>query len=474
MNLIRGAGDFFRLIWNRTRLDEAGIKKYQYQQIKRLFNYSIENSPFYRDYYHGKHLENMEDFFSLPTINKQVMMNNFTELNTCGLNKQKVLDFAVEKEKNKDYEGYYLDKYVVGLSSGTSGSKGIYITPRDLTQRLPFVFLARSGLRLVHLPYRILFLLRVFSQGFRDINSSVVKLDYMSTMTDPELIIRAVNEKHINIIMAPPSLLRLLIPYRENIRTKLKHIVCYAEVLEREEKDRLSEIFDVPVIEIYQASEGQIASACGHGNLHINEDLVFIEIYDEDGFPVNQPGVAGTRMLLTNLVNYAQPLIRYEMNDMIVLGDKCPCGSKFRVVDRIIGRNDDVLVFMTADGKSKQVFPDLFSRWIITASDHIREFKVVQDEADAVTVYIDFLESPNGRSSGRSPNEQMEHAKTRNDEERGTWIETIYVNLTKELAEFGLHPVINIVEKKIELPKDRSKYKRFECFKCEERVEQKP
>ncbi len=455
MNLIKGLRDFLLLQRNRARLDDAGIIQYQQTELKKLLEYTLARSSFYRDLYKDHRLDTMEDFFTLPTINKKIMMDHFNELNTCGLDKDDVLDFALEKEKNKDYEGYYQDRYVVGLSSGTSGNKGIYITPRELTERLPFVFLARSGLRLRHLPFRILFLLRVFSQGFRDINSPLVKLEYMSTMTDPEIIVKALNKSRINILMAPPSLLRLLIPLKSKITTKLKQIVCYAEVLETEEKHRLAELFGVPVIEIYQASEGQIASACKCGNLHINEDLVLIEIYDENDCPINRADVAGSRMMITNLVNYAQPLIRYEMNDMIVLGDPCPCGSRFRTVKRIIGRNDDIPTFITQEGARKQVFPDLFARWIITASDHIREFKVVQQREDAITVYIDFLKSNNP-----SDQERDEQA-----------METIQKNLERELAEFGLNPSVYIEKRTIELPKDRSKYKRFECIDLEKRVE---
>jgi len=458
MGLIQGIWDFLKLRRNRSRLDQRGITQYQLREIKRLLAYSMEYSSFYRNLYKGLPVESMEDFFALPTINKQIMMDHFNELNTCGLDKDRVLDFALEKEKNKEYEGYYLDRYVIGLSSGTSGNKGVYITPRTLTERLPFVFLARSGLSLKHLPFRILFLLRVFSQGFKDINSPFIKLDYMSTMTDPEMIVAALNEKHINIIMAPPSLLRLLIPLEPKIATKLKQIVCYAEVLETEEKERLSAIFGAPVVEIYQASEGQIASACKCGNLHINEDLVYVEIYDEDGRPVDRPGVAGSRMLVTNLVNYAQPLIRYEMNDMIVLGEGCPCGSQFRVVKRIIGRNDDIPVFRTNEGHCRQVFPDLFARWIITASDRIREFKVVQQREDEVTILVDLLK-------GEDPEEEQ-------NEDRIV-IEGLKAKIAAELAEFDLHPAIHIVKTEIELPQDRSKYKRFECININKYIDMK-
>jgi phenylacetate-coenzyme A ligase PaaK-like adenylate-forming protein len=48
--------------------------------------------------------------------------------------------------------------------------------------------------------------------------------------------------------------------------------------LEPETKALLAGAFQAPVVEIYQASEGQIASPCRCGKLHINEDLVYVEL----------------------------------------------------------------------------------------------------------------------------------------------------------------------------------------------------
>ena len=54
---------------------------------------------------------------------------------------------------------------------------------------------------------------------------------------------------------------------------------------------RLSDVFKCPVFEIYKATEGAIAISCRHGSLHINEDLVAVELIDLDGVPV-PPGWA--------------------------------------------------------------------------------------------------------------------------------------------------------------------------------------
>jgi phenylacetate-coenzyme A ligase PaaK-like adenylate-forming protein len=145
-----------------------------------------------------------------------------------------------------------------------------------------------------------------------------------------------------------------------------------------------------------------MASTCHYGNLHINEDLVYIELYDEQGREVNDTATIPSKMIVTNLVNRAQPLIRYEMNDLVRLGEKCPCGSNFRVIKQIIGRSDDILSFSgdgeregEGEGEIIHIFPDVFSRWVITQNPNIREFRVVNNKINQVTVTIDlFREEP--------------------------------------------------------------------------------
>ena len=107
----------------------------------------------------------------ISVLDKQITMVNFSDLNTVCLDKDTLKEYSDEKESQKYYLGYYYDEYVIGLSSGTSGNKGLFITPKALSKRLPGVFMARGGVSFCDLPLRILVCLRVFSQGFNDINA---------------------------------------------------------------------------------------------------------------------------------------------------------------------------------------------------------------------------------------------------------------------------------------------------------------
>lgn len=440
--MISAVVDYLRLNWHMYHTSLKRLRKVQEAQLRKLLYYAKEHSDFYRKQLEGLEIGSMEDFRRIQVINKQIMMDHFDELNTCGLKLEEVKPYALEKERNKDYAGYYQGRYVIGLSSGTSGNKGIYVTPKALTQRLPAVFLARSGISLKYFPFRILILLRVFSQGFADIHSPLIRLKYLSTMEPVQRIIEAINEARINILVAPPSLLRLLIPCRDRIDAPLDIIISCAEVLEEEEKARLKAVFGVQVVEIYQASEGPIASPCRCGNLHINEDLVLVELLDQQGHPVEEAGQIAERMLVTNLVNTVQPLIRYEMNDLVELGGPCPCGSHFRVIRKILGRNDDVLYLKRKDQSLQHIFPDMMARWIITTSDNIREFKVIQHSPSSVEVILDLFDPS-------LPARQCV-------------VKDLTLRLGSELAALDVTAALDLHIENIQLPANRSKYKRFQ------------
>ena len=435
--------DYVRLKLGFKYYSSHGLKAAQFKTIQKNFANAQASSPFYAKMEPKEGLKQWDDFYRLPFMDKTILMENFDTINTKGLKRSEVEAFALDKEARHDYTGYFNDRYVVGLSSGTSGNKGLYLTDKALTMKLPMVFLARSGLSLKHLPFRILFCLRVFSQGFADINSPLIKLNYISTMTPIEKAIEDIKMKKINILMAPPSFVRLLLPYRDQFKAQLKCIVCYAEVLTSEEKEKFKSFFHCQVIEIYQASEGQIASACKAGNLHLNEDLIFAELFDQDGKEVTQAGIPG-QLVITNLINEVQPLFRYRMNDWVVLKESCPCGSCYRVLDHVIGRQDDVMMFLTSDKTLQHVFPDLISRWIITYSNEIREFKVLQGELNEFELTIDCH-------------------KTQVSSE---FILGLKERLLKEFKAFKITPKLTILVSELAYPKDNSKFKRFEIRKA--------
>jgi phenylacetate-CoA ligase len=101
----------------------------------------------------------------------------------------------------------------------------------------------------------------------------------------------------------------------------------------------------VTPIDFYGTIEALIlAAGCqGQTGMDILEDLVVLEVVDEYNQPV-PPGVPGHKVLLTNLVNRAQPLLRYELTDSVTLaGGPNPLGLPYARIAAVDSRSDDVI-----------------------------------------------------------------------------------------------------------------------------------
>jgi phenylacetate-CoA ligase len=86
---------------------------------------------------------------------------------------------------------------------------------------------------------------------------------------------------------------------------------------------------------------GPVASECPEGQLHINAERFIVEIV-QDGIPV-PPGVEG-EIVITDLVNYGFPMIRYATGDIGIIGAKpCSCGRCLPVLEKISGRAFDYI-----------------------------------------------------------------------------------------------------------------------------------
>ena len=85
----------------------------------------------------------------------------------------------------------------------------------------------------------------------------------------------------------------------------------------RTAQDRFQEAFGVRPFNFYATTEGLYGHDCPAGSMHLFDDMCIVENVDENGDPV-PPGEVGARLLVTNLFNRTQPLIRFEVTDLVV------------------------------------------------------------------------------------------------------------------------------------------------------------
>lgn len=161
-------------------------------------------------------------------------------------------------------------------------------------------------------------------------------------------LVDALNQARPGILRGYPTMLAVLAAEARagRLRIRPRIIRSHSEPLLPETRRALEETFGAPVSNTYATTEGAAATACGKGRgMHLNEDCCLIELVDELGQPI-RAGERGVRVYVTNLMNLAQPLIRYELPDeMTWIDEPCPCGSPFRRVEDIVGRTTDLFVY---------------------------------------------------------------------------------------------------------------------------------
>jgi phenylacetate-CoA ligase len=127
-------------------------------------------------------------------------------------------------------------------------------------------------------------------------------------------------------------------------RLRVKRIFTSGELLRPAVRQALADAFGAPVYDVYGSSETkEIAWECPAGGMHINADVVRVEVLDEAGHPVPL-GVEGN-LVATLLVNRAMPLLRYRLGDRgSLLAGSCACGHPFPLLGVVTGRRADMLV----------------------------------------------------------------------------------------------------------------------------------
>jgi phenylacetate-CoA ligase len=113
-------------------------------------------------------------------------------------------------------------------------------------------------------------------------------------------------------------------------------------------------------------------------------------------------------MIVTELYRRTQPIVRYELNDLIELDPApCPCGSRFRVVRRSHGRADDLLWARDAAGQARPIFPDYVRRHIVRATDAVEEYQVNQTHADRLRVRLQLCQQADPQAAAAAVREKL-------------------------------------------------------------------
>ena len=335
--------------WSREKI--ASVQK---KRLRSLVKYARERSPFYQKLY-----ADIGENFSLtdlPPVSKPELMAHFDEV----LTDRNITMERIESITQKlDNIGRMIDgKYLIFKTSGSTGNPAVVLYDknnidvssavaafRTFARKEDFRKFMKHGKKTAGVFADYGFYLACGMSRYLQLKMPRQKTKITVDVNGPEAdIIKQLNDFQPAMLSGYPSNLALLADFDElNIHTDV--VITGGELLTDDIRKKLERKFDCYVQTHYSCTEGgEIACECEEKHLHINEDWIILEPVDSNNQPVPY-GKMSDKVLITNLSNYVQPFIRYELTDRVVVhNEKCKCGRTSLWLE-IEGRTDDILEF---------------------------------------------------------------------------------------------------------------------------------
>jgi putative adenylate-forming enzyme len=376
VNYFRGRHQKFH---SRSELED-----YQAKHLYRLLKIVRKKSPFYRALWSGI---GDADWRTFPMIDKRMMMDNFSTLNTAGIAKEEAFQVALRAEAERDFSPT-IDGITIGLSSGTSGHRGLFlVSPEEQASWAGMVLgkLLPESLFFGSVQ-RIAFFLRANSNLYESVNRRKIQFAFYDLMLPMEQHATQLASQNPTMLIAPSSVLVMLARLKNEGRLPCnpKKIIAVAEVLEPLDRALIEESFGQIVHQVYQCTEGFLGATCQYGTLHLNESQVIFEReYVGDDHTRFVP-------IITDVRRLTQPIVRYRHTDILkVRAEACPCGSPQLAIEAIEGRCDDLFYMRAVDSDElRPVFPDFIRRAIMQVEGAIEEYQVVQTALDQLEIHL--------------------------------------------------------------------------------------
>jgi phenylacetate-CoA ligase len=363
----------------------------QNARLKDLLRHAVQHSAYYREAFGSDASE--AALSDLPTLPKPLLMDQFDRIVTDpSIRSADVRRFLAGAGPGDSYRGGYR----VFATSGSSGTPGLFLYSHGEFADWIAVGVARllrvgvgpdTRLIAIGAPGDVHITRQLFA-AFQRGRPGVPRLSVETPL--PELV-AALNGYQPEAVIAYASMLGLLAEEQLEGRLAIQPRVTIttSEVLTEETSRRAESAWGSEPLNTYAATEapGIAFTSLARVGMHVAEESVVVEVVDGNGHRVD-PGCPGSKVLLTNLVNRAQPLIRYELADAVTLAEPPdPAGLPFLRIARVDGRSDDILLLPAADGGTVSVHPRRLCA-PFTALVEVRQYQIVHGRDGRLRVRI--------------------------------------------------------------------------------------
>lgn len=375
------------------------VAQRQGMRLAEMVRHARAHSVYYRELY-ARLPDRVEDSTLLPVTTKRTLMSRFDEWVT---DRAVTLDAVRAFIGNPDLIGeQFLGRYTALTTSGTTGVPGIFILDGHnmivtgiLVLRIVREWLGtRDVFRIVTRGGRMTLICatgghyaeavagaRLLKQRGED------KVQVLPAHTPMPEMVEQLNRFQPDILAPYASIGTLLAGERIAGRLHISPtlVVLSAEGLSEAGYQRITDAFNTPVRYSYAATECPFISySCEDGWLHVNSDWVIVEPVDAEYRPT-PPGTLSHTVLVSNLANRVQPILRYDLGDRILQrSDPCSCGNGLPAI-RVEGRTGDLLTFSTESGEQVSIPALMFE---VVDAQEVELFQIVQTAPTTLRVRL--------------------------------------------------------------------------------------
>jgi phenylacetate-coenzyme A ligase PaaK-like adenylate-forming protein len=364
-----------------SRRSPGHIQALQLRRLQALVVRAKSDSP-----YHAERLRDIDpahfELRQLPTLTKSDMMANFDRF----LTDRRITRADLEAFTNDPGRlgEWYLNKYAVSRTSGSSGMQALIVQDRRMMELLFALQMMRGSAfpaTLIEVLKRTLQKVRLavvtIGRGFYPSAAALayappaagffINRLWLQQIEPVRRVVTELNDFQPHILLAYANVLEILARealggrLRVSASKDLRQVINMSEPLSGGAKELIERVFGLAVTDNYATGECMaLTTGCPQGRgMHLQADWAILEVVDRNNEPV-PAGRPGDKVLLTNLYNTIQPFIRYEINDVVTMSpDPCPCGSPLPHILHVEGRTDELLWIHDADG-FRQLHPYVF------------------------------------------------------------------------------------------------------------------
>jgi len=380
--LARVPGEVEKLAWPLERLHAVRDAR-----LRALVRTAKERSP-----WHARRLRHVDpatlrgdDLSAIPPMTRADLMAHWDEIVT---DHRLTLDGANQHLARVAAHGpaYLHDAYHVVASGGSTGRRAVFAWDFEGWLQSQLILARHIGwlARQVGAP-PLQRIASVLSANETHMSGAIMRtfagqvganVTLSVTLPVPDIVARLNAYQPDTLYSYPSTLHRLALEAQAGrLRIAPRALAVAAEPLLPEARQAIEETFAAPLLNSYACSEGGLIawSHPGSPGLHLVEDSAVYEPVDARNRPV-ATGTPAATLLVTNVINQALPLIRYEVTDeLTLLAESNPGPWTGRRISEVQGRLDDH--FSYAGGVD--VHPHVF-RSVLASVPEVTEYQVRQ------------------------------------------------------------------------------------------------